>query len=473
MSLSLDNVVIDPRWALKIPANLALRRDVLPFAQVDGKVCVACANPSDANALAAVRRHLGAEIAVEAAEPASLRRAIRRLFPGGRGPSEGNVASTLCDRILYAAALRGASDVHLDPYREGLRVHFRVDGQLEPFEELGPEVQAELISRIKVLSDLDIAEKRAPQDGRFSQEFPALGRTVDIRTATLPTKYGERVTLRLLALETEELTLERLGMQPAQLDIFATTIEQPHGLLLLTGPTGSGKTTTLYAGIRRLRAARLLNVVTIEDPIEYDIDGVAQVEVDSADKVSFGRALRSVLRHDPDVVMIGEIRDLESADVAIKASLTGHLVLSTLHTNSALGVITRLVDMGVQPYLVGATLGLAVAQRLVRRLCDACRRARPCTEAEAAALRAEELVEETVFDAVGCKYCANRGYKGRLGLFEMFRPSPEARRAISRGAAEAELLAHRGATLRDDALAKLRAGLTSPSEVLSAVVAQE
>jgi type IV pilus assembly protein PilB len=320
---------------------------------------------------------------------------------------------------------------------------------------------------------MDIAEKRAPQDGRFSHKFGPTNQSLDIRVATLPTKFGERMTLRLLALQTESLTLERLGMSPRDLACFGEAIDRPHGMILLTGPTGSGKTTTLYAGLRKLIAHEDWNIVTIEDPIEYAISGVAQVEVDSGDKVSFGKALRSVLRHDPDVVMIGEIRDQETADVAIKASLTGHLVLSTLHTNSAASVLTRLSDMGVDRYLTAATVRLAVAQRLVRRLCSHCRQERPLTEAEARALDRPEAVGTTVFEPKGCLYCANRGFVGRLGLFELLPVDEDLARAIARGAEEPEIIAyareHKVPRLVDDALEKLTGGLTTVKEALSAV----
>ena len=283
------------------------------------------------------------------------------------------------------------------------------------------------------------------------------------------------MTLRLLALQTESLTLERLGMCARDLTCFADAIARPHGMILLTGPTGSGKSTTLYAAIRRLAAQEGLNILTVEDPIEYEIRGVAQIEVDAADKVTFVKALRSVLRHDPDVVMIGEIRDAETADVAIKASLTGHLAFSTLHTNSAVSVITRLADMGVDRYLIAATLRLVVAQRLVRQLCPRCRKPRDLTPAEATALGRPELMGRTVYDPAGCIYCGGKGYLGRIGLFELLPLDEDWAREITRGAEETELLArmrdHQVATLLDDGLTKLFDGRTAVREVLGAVSA--
>lgn len=488
--LNMDQVRVDPAWALRVPASLALRRSVLPFTMVDGKVYVACLDDQDEATLQAVQRVIDLPLAPERAEPESLRRALTRIFGDGKTPtptsstvirrvdlrtSDADLkdATGLCDELLHAAIVRQASDVHLDPYEDGVQVRFRVDGQLERYRKLPLAAHNGVISRFKVLGGMDIAEKRAPQDGRFSHKFGPTNQSLDIRVATLPTKFGERMTLRLLALQTESLTLERLGMSPRDLACFGEAIDRPHGMILLTGPTGSGKTTTLYAGLRKLIAHEDWNIVTIEDPIEYAISGVAQVEVDSGDKVSFGKALRSVLRHDPDVVMIGEIRDQETADVAIKASLTGHLVLSTLHTNSAASVLTRLSDMGVDRYLTAATVRLAVAQRLVRRLCSHCRQERPLTEAEARALDRPEAVGTTVFEPKGCLYCANRGFVGRLGLFELLPVDEDLARAIARGAEEPEIIAyareHKVPRLVDDALEKLTGGLTTVKEALSAV----
>jgi type IV pilus assembly protein PilB len=487
--LDMTRIKIDPAWALRIPSTLAIRRQVLPFACIDDLVHVACADPNDAAALQAVERFVGKRVTAEAAERDSLRLVLQRVFgtpqPGaadGRGPvrtdarsidAETTDAVALCDELLYAALVREASDIHIDAGPEQVLVRLRVDGVLETYRKLPSALHAALISRFKVLSGMDIAEKRAPQDGGFTHRFGGSNQAIDIRVATLPTKYGERMTLRLLALQTETLTVERLGMSPRDLEIFERTIDMPHGLILLTGPTGSGKTTTLYAALRRLIARQASNIITVEDPIEYSIAGVAQVEVDSADKVSFGRALRSLLRHDPDVVMIGEIRDLETADVAIKASLTGHLVFSTLHTNGAASVVTRLADMGVERYLIAATLRLAVAQRLVRRLCQKCRKPREMTSAEAAAIGYLDHVGRTIYDPAGCKYCANRGYVGRLGLFELVASDEALARQIADGCSENELVAtirkYGRGMLVDDAAEKLFAGQTSIAEVTGVV----
>lgn len=492
--IDLDKVQIDPACAMKVPASLAMRRQVLPLVAIDDHVHVACLDTTDKTTLQAVERAVGLPVSPHPAEPESLRRALKRLF--GDGAAAGRSASptpgtrpadprkaaeadsedavVLCDELLQAAIVRQASDIHIDPSKEHVRVRFRVDGALEDYRQLPGVAQSGVTSRLKVLSGMDIAEKRAPQDGRFTHEAGVMGQSVDIRAATLPTKYGERMTLRLLALQTESLTLEKLGMNQQDLDCFSQAIEKPHGLVLLTGPTGSGKSTTLYAAIRRLIGGRDLNVVTIEDPIEYDIDGVAQVEIDSvAEKVSFAKGLRSVLRHDPDVVMIGEIRDAETADIAIKAALTGHLVLSTLHTNSAPSAITRLIDMGVARYLVAATVRLTVAQRLVRRACDHCRKPRPLTEEEAALLGDPASAGETVYEPQGCLYCANKGFVGRIGLFEMLPMDETLSRWIAEDVDEpgiVEYLQQRKVPrLIDDAVAKLKKGDTTIESALRAV----
>jgi general secretion pathway protein E len=355
-----------------------------------------------------------------------------------------------------------------------VRVRLRVDGVLEEYRRLPSTAHAALCSRIKVLSGMDIAERRAPQDGAFTYHFSMLEKmhAIDVRVASLPTKHGERITLRLLASQENRLSLEKLGMNARDLGIFEGMLAQPHGLVLLTGPTGGGKTTTLHAAVHRLLDGSPLNIITVEDPIEYEIAGVAQVEVDSADKVSFGKALRALLRHDPDVLVIGEIRDLDSLDIAIKASLTGHLVLSTLHTNNAVSVVTRLIDMGMPAHLIGATLRLCVAQRLVRRLCQHCRRAVPLEAAHARSLGIPEAAGAGAYEAEGCLYCAGRGFSGRMGLFECAPIDSELASLIARQTPETELgeaMRRKGfQSLLADGAAKVLAGLTTVREVLDA-----
>ncbi|MFC1758714.1 GspE/PulE family protein, partial [Planctomycetota bacterium] len=378
-----------------------------------------------------------------------------------------------CDDLLRAAMLRGASDIHLMPGESTLRTKLRVDGVLEDYREFPATLQSGLVSRIKVLAGMNIAEKREPQDGRFTAEHACHRKPIDIRVATIPTRHGERVTLRLLSPMEGTPSLEDLGMDEKELATFTKAIASSNGLVLLTGPTGCGKSTTLYTAITHLLETRGGNVITVEDPIEYEIPGASQVEVDSLEKVSFSRALRSILRHDPDVIMLGEIRDAETAELAIKASLTGHLVFSTLHTNTAAGVVTRLVDMGVEPFLITATLRLAVAQRLVRRLCPHCRVRVKLGSMDAAALGAPQLMGREAFEPKGCVYCAGKGFAGRSALFEMLPGGGAVADAITRGSAETELLDHMRqaghSMLIDDGIKKTLAGTTTAQQVLAAV----
>ena len=472
--LDLSLVRIDPVWALRVPAQLAVRRQLLPFALVDGEVQVAMANPGDSAGLKAIERLIDHPLKALAAEPESLRMALRKVY----GEHITVVATDpddpvgIVNELLDAARLRQASDIHIDPDRDALRIRLRVDGQLEDYRRLPSAVVPELISRIKILGGLDIAEKRAPQDGRFTHSYGP-SEQVDIRVATLPTKHGERASLRLLAMEMEALTLERIGMSPRDLALYHTAIARPHGLLLTTGPTGSGKTTTLYAALRQIIAERPVNAISVQDPVEYDIPGVAQVEVDAAQKVTFAKALRSILRHDPDVIMIGEIRDGETADIAIKAALTGHLVLATLHTNSAASAITRLHDMGVDRFLTAATIRLAMAQRLVRRLCPYCRTPQMLTADQARGAGRPALEGSPCFAARGCVYCAGRGFRGRVGLFGMLPLDETWSREIAQGADETRLeqliREQRMPTMLDDALGKVRSGVTTIQEALAAV----
>jgi len=503
--LQLDEVRIDPMIALRIAANLATRREVLPFISWQGKVHVACNDPKDSSASATIQRAFDEPIQLIKADSASLRRAIAKVYgaikpenantpvlnrpvatpPPGRtsasarsNPNTPSVtvesfdATQTCDEILYSAVMRQASDIHIDPGPDGLRLRFRVDGQLEDISKYPVGAISSLTNRVKVIAGMDIAEKRAPQDGGFKHIYGD-NRAIDIRAATLPTKWGERITMRLLGLQTGSLTLERLGMTPRQMGIFEAALGNSYGMILLTGPTGSGKSTTLYAAIRRLLALEALNIITVEDPVEYDISGVAQVAVDSSDKTSFAGALRSILRHDPDVVMIGEIRDGETAGIAVKAALTGHLVFSSLHTNTAPGSVTRLSDMGVERYLVASTLRLSIAQRLVRRLCARCREPIQYAEADARSLNLPSLAGRSGYRQRGCLYCGGRGYVGRIALFEFLALDESWAEIIGNGAQEmtltSEMKRRQLPLLIDDALDKTAAGLTTLEEVRSAV----
>src|SRR5688500_16739849 len=317
---------------------------------------------------------------------------------------------------LFMQALRdGASDIHIEPFETRSVVRLRIDGTLRDLFEPARALHAAIVSRVKVMAQLDIAEKRLPQDGRMSLRLA--GKPIDVRVSTIPTGHGERAVLRLLDKQAGRLDLTHLGMDASTLALMDELVRQTHGIVLMTGPTGSGKTTTLYAALSRLDAGAL-NIMTVEDPIEYDLDGISQTQIVSRIEMSFARALRAILRQDPDVVMIGEIRDLETAQIAVQASLTGHLVFATLHTNDAVSAVTRLVDMGVEPFLLASSLIGVGAQRLVRKLCPACRVA---VAAEPVRLRAAGFTppSEVVYAASGCTECMGSGYRGRTGIYEL------------------------------------------------------
>jgi len=352
----------------------------------------------------------------------------------------------MINALLLQALRERASDLHFEPYEARAVVRFRVDGMLRDIVEPPRALHGALVSRLKIMAGLDIAEKRLPQDGRIALKLG--DRQVDVRVSTLPTGAGERVVLRLLDQEAARLDLATLGMSGDTLATIDALIRQPHGILLVTGPTGSGKTTTLYAGLSRLPRGTT-NMMTVEDPIEYALDGIAQTQVNARIELTFARALRSILRQDPDVIMVGEIRDLETAQIAVQASLTGHLVLATLHTNDAASAITRLADMGVEPYLLATSLLGVLAQRLVRTLCPQCRHAAAPSEGEGQLL--EELglpAHQPVWRAPGCAHCNQSGFSGRTGIYELLRIDETLRRLIHDGAGEM--------TLRD---AAVRAGM--------------
>jgi type IV pilus assembly protein PilB len=476
--LDLSSLLIDPACVVKIPAPLALRKFILPLSVVDGIFHIATSTTLDEATRALLEREVQMKIEAHRADAMQLREMLLKVYGDTRGntgitasgKSEDPVA--VVEELLRAAMLRHSSDIHFDPDASSLRVRFRTDGELEEVVKIPSSLQASVVSRLKVLSGMDIAERRAPQDGAFTWKAPASQHLppLDIRSATLPVRYGERVTLRLLETEADRLELDSLGFSENDAKTFDGVLSQPHGLVLLTGPTGSGKTTTLYAAIRRLLSLREMNVLTVEDPIEYEIPGVSQAEVDSSDKVNFEKALKSLLRHDPDVIMIGEIRDAQSLDIAIKAAMTGHLVLSTLHTNDAVGCVTRLRDMGLESHLIAATLRLSVAQRLVRALCPSCRIKREASYAESIALGLDTKLSHHIYDKCGCLACAGRGFKGRTGLFEMFRPDRDLSGLIASGGVENEI--YEAARVKgmkiliDDAREKCLAGITSLTEVM-------
>ncbi|MEE8482200.1 MAG: type II secretion system ATPase GspE [Acidiferrobacterales bacterium] len=375
----------------------------------------------------------------------------------------------LINALLSQAVRDGASDIHLEPFETRSVVRFRLDGVLRDIMEPQMALHGLLVSRIKVMARIDIAEKRLPQDGRISLRLA--GRPVDVRVSTLPTAHGERVVMRLLDKQAGRLDLTALGMADETLSGLQHLIHQPHGIILVTGPTGSGKTTTLYAMLSQLDTLRH-NIMTVEDPIEYDLDGIGQTQVNSKIDLSFAHTLRAMLRQDPDIIMIGEIRDLETAQIAVQASLTGHLVLATLHTNNSVGAVTRLVDMGVEPFLVATSLIGVVAQRLVRKLCTTCRQAHTPTEIETPLLNLTKAKAKkmTIYAPAGCDDCGQSGYLHRTGIYELLQIDEPLRKMIHDGNAEGDLRSYaieNGLhSLRKDGLRWVKSGATSLEEIV-------
>lgn len=376
----------------------------------------------------------------------------------------------MINAMLSEAIKDGASDIHVETFENSLVIRFRIDGVLREILRPQRRLAAVLISRIKVMAKLDIAEKRVPQDGRISLRLG--GRAVDVRVSTLPSRHGERVVMRLLDRNSVQLDLASLGMTESIRDNIHKLLLKPHGILLVTGPTGSGKSTTLYAGLTAINSFER-NILTVEDPVEFDLEGVGQTQVNPRVDMTFARGLRAILRQDPDVVMVGEIRDLETAEIAIQASLTGHLVLSTLHTNTAVGAVTRLRDMGIEPFLLASSLLGVLAQRLVRRLCVDCRSPREASESERLWLgkglvfsRDEKV---TLWQANGCPECNQSGYRGRTGIHELFLVDESVRRLIHDGMGEQDLesaIRQHSPSIQQDGARKVLAGITSLEEVM-------
>jgi general secretion pathway protein E len=373
----------------------------------------------------------------------------------------------LLNAVMTQAIEEGASDIHVEPFESNVVIRYRVDGLLRDVVEPPRALAGRIVARIKVMAKLNIAERRVPQDGRIGLRLA--GRTVDLRVSTLPTHYGERVVMRILEKEQGPLTLEQIGMPIDVRHTFSELIKSPHGIFLVTGPTGSGKTTTLYAALQQVRNPGV-NIITIEDPVEYDLDGVGQTPVNTKTGMTFGRGLRAILRQDPDVIMVGEIRDLETAEVSVQASLTGHLVFSTLHTNDAVGSITRMVDMGVESYLVASSLLGVMAQRLVRKLCITCRQTHQADAGEHQLLGVPAQTPLTIYYPKGCEACSFTGYRGRTGIYELMTITDPIRHLIhdNRGEQALRKAARDNGmrSLREDGIAKVLAGETSLEEVL-------
>ncbi len=499
----LDTDSVPPDLVKKIPINFAKQARVLPLGAGGDSVRVAVADPLDTAAQDSLAMLLGQPLSPEISPPQAILDAINAVYDRAADEHEKlmedletedleSVAHELeepadlldaddeapiirlVNSLLFRAVKERASDIHINPEEKDILVRYRIDGVLREVIRPPKRFQASISSRIKIMGGLNIAEKRLPQDGRI--RIKIAGKDVDIRLSTVPTAHGERIVMRLLDKSNVLLDLSEIGFEPWQLRIMDGLITRSHGIVLVTGPTGSGKTTTLYAALSKINSPDL-NILTIEDPVEIQLGGVGQVQVNPKIDLTFANGLRSFLRQDPDVILVGEIRDLETAEIAIQASLTGHLVFSTLHTNDAAGAITRLADMGVQPFLVASSLVGAIAQRLVRVLCKECRRPYVPTreELEQASITQKILADAGnpthLYRAVGCPACQNTGYQGRTGIYEMMLVDDDLRQLILKNvdsqAIKRKAMEHGMMSLLDHGAFKVARGITTAAEVLS------
>lgn len=491
-----DEVIVTKIKELRalIPGEVARRHRILPLQQSDHGLQVAIGDPMNFEAFDTVPFLLKTEVEFLYADPEQLEQLLAEIYPrqegmlvagteeekaaGATGEEDAAIVSLVQDFLEKAQAMR-ASDIHLEPVQEGFRIRFRIDGELELYKMLPETLQGAIISRLKIMTEtMSIDEKRLPQDGRIQCQIK--GKALDLRVSTIPTSQGESIVMRLLDQSTLSITLPDLGFMSDDQEYFRSLIKLADGIILVTGPTGSGKTTTLYACLSEINDESR-KIITVEDPIEYVLPGANQVHVKADIGMTFARALRSILRQAPNVIMIGEIRDLETAGIAINASLTGHLVLSTLHTNDAPSAIARLIDIGVKPFLVSSAVRAVMAQRLCRRLCS-CKEPGTLTEAEIGSLHIDttQLAEATIYKPKGCERCRFTGYRGRLGIFEIFKIDDEMRQMINRmGEIEdrsqqvSTVQLRRRAreqgmrTLREDGFQKVFAGMTTFDEVLA------
>ncbi len=488
--VGLDEVTIDPSASALIPEPLARRYNAIPIAFEDGSLVVAMADPANVLAIDDIRAITGLDVLPRVATKTEVEDAISRMarFDDSvsdlgellddeaevedLGALEASVDEApvvkLVNTIITRAINERASDIHIEPGERDLRIRFRIDGVLHESMSTPRAIANAMVSRLKIMADINIAERRIPQDGRMS--LKVAGKQVDLRVATLPSVYGEKVVLRILDRSSVMLELTDLGFGARNLERFQEAYERPYGAILVTGPTGSGKSTTLYATLNVLNDPRV-NIITVEDPVEYRLGGITQIQVNRKAGLTFASALRSILRADPDVVLIGEIRDRETAQIAIEAALTGHLVLSTLHTNDSSSSIGRLIEMEVEPYLVASSIDGILAQRLARRLCEKCKVTTPPVAEEFEKLGLEAPKE--VYSPEGCGSCANTGYRGRLALHEILLVDEEIQRlAVERRPSDeikAAALAAGMTTLWQDGIEKVATGVTSLEEIMRVV----
>ncbi|MDR0625951.1 MAG: GspE/PulE family protein [Bifidobacteriaceae bacterium] len=496
--IDLDVYPVDPAAAGSVPGAICRRNLLLPVAREGDTVLLAMAEPGNIMALDDVRSYLGSAVVPVVAERSALERALKRWVRSDseidsigqaidssarEQDAEAEVVDSVTEdspvvrwaHLLISQAIHdNASDIHLEPEEHDLRVRYRIDGVLHEMQSAPKSIQSQVISRIKIMADIDIAERRKPQDGRIS--ITVDGTKVDLRVATLPTVWGEKVVMRILNTSAVEVDLRKLSFSDDSFNRFKLSYTKPYGMILATGPTGSGKSTTLYATLKEI-ARPEVNVITIEDPVEYRMAGINQIQVNPKAGLTFAAALRSILRADPDVVLVGEIRDGETAKIAVEAALTGHLVLSTLHTNDAPSAVTRLTEMGIEPFLVASALDCVVAQRLARRLCERCREAYAPTDAEKEMMRTDWIFREPpptkLFRPIGCSACASTGFRGRMAVHEVMTVSKELEHltALRKSTRELNDLAREQGmvSLRQDGWGKVAQGLTSVEELLRVV----
>ena len=495
--VELEHEQFSKQFLAQFPARVLLDKHVIPVEGTNGEVLVVTSNPFETSAIDQLRLATGLDLKMALAPLADIDRCVKRHLGVGADTvqsmiseagenglqvidtdadddmdltdaAEGASIVRFVNQIITEAIELRATDVHIEPFENTLRVRYRIDG-VQQEASVATEVkqfQAAIVSRLKILSKLDIAEKRVPQDGRI--KILIADHEIDVRVSVIPMLYGEAVVLRLLDRTSVLLGLDKLGMSDHDLETTKVILERPHGIILVTGPTGSGKTTSLYAGLSCINDVQR-KIITIEDPIEYQLHGINQIQVSRKAGLTFAKGLRSILRHDPDVILVGEIRDMETAEIAIQASLTGHLVFSTLHTNDAPTALTRLVDMGVEPYLVASSLEAVVAQRLVRVICKECKAELSASETEPLRRRYGDKLPEKLYKGRGCRRCQNTGYRGRMGIFELMVVTDDIRSLIIRNASPRDLReasAKLGMTsLRDDGFRHLFEGKTTVEEV--------
>ncbi len=499
-SVNLDEFEIDSAVIKLIPEDVAIKHTVVPVNRAGSTLILATADPSNIFAIDDIKFLTGYNVEVVVASEESIKRAIERAYDAGEDLSEvmegfddsdfeviqdsddldvGELAREsedapvvkLVNLILTDAVKRVASDIHLEPYEKSFRVRYRIDGVL--YEVMKPPLKLKnaITSRLKIMSELDIAERRLPQDGRIKLKM-GRGREMDYRVSVLPTLFGEKVVLRLLDKSNLQLDMTKLGFEERQLEVFQDCIHRPFGMVLVTGPTGSGKTTSLYSALSELNKTTE-NISTAEDPVEFNLSGINQVQMHEEIGLNFAAALRSFLRQDPDIIMVGEIRDFETAEIGVKAALTGHMVLSTLHTNDAPSTVNRLLNMGIEPFLVASSVNCILAQRLMRRICEDCKQPHGEVTKEAlvdAGMSPEEAGSLVPVKGKGCKNCSETGYKGRIAIYEVMEMAEELKEFVLNGASSIELKREAirlgMTTLRRSALNKLKEGITTLSEVL-------